>query len=158
MEILIENQQDKMVWTLELQTILVSTLEEIGRLQLVAPEAEVGITLVDNNQIQQINAQYRGIDRATDVISFALNDEADEPGLTGEAASTLQYLLGDIIISLEQAITQAEEYGHSLERELAFLGAHGMLHLLGFDHQDEDGETTMQEATEAALTRLGITR
>lgn len=155
LELIFENQQSKLDWTPELQTALVRTLEALSRRQEVNEQAEVGITIVDNAQIQLINAEYRGIDQPTDVISFALNDETDEPGVSSEIE---QYLLGDIIISLEQAAEQALEFGHSLQREVAFLGAHGLLHLLGFDHQDELGEAAMQQVTEEVLSSLGIKR
>ncbi|MGE5380182.1 MAG: rRNA maturation RNase YbeY [Methylocystaceae bacterium] len=157
-QLLFENQQSKGPWTEELQTVVVNVLEEISRRQQVADQAEVGITIVDNEQIRQINAEYRGIDHATDVISFALNDDANEPEVVGEAAASIQFLLGDIIISLEQAVLQAEEYGHSLQREVAFLASHGLLHLLGFDHQDEAGEKAMQEFSESVLSHLGVNR
>lgn len=158
MEILIDNQQDKLMLSPELQAVITKTLEEIARQQQVAPDAEVGVVVVDNEQIREVNAEYRHLDQITDVISFALNDDADEPGVTGDAAASQQNLLGDIVVSLEQAAIQAVEYGHSLERELAFLVGHGMLHLLGFDHQDEAGEMKMQLATEAALSELGLNR
>lgn len=158
MQLIIENQQDKLPWPAEMEDLLCHTLEAVGGKHGVPAEAEVGITLVDNKQIQQINAEYRGIDRATDVISFALNDETDEPGLDSDTAQEMEHLLGDIVISLEQAALQAEEYGHSLQREVAFLAVHGMLHLLGFDHQDEAGELQMQTAAEAVLADLGINR
>lgn len=157
-QLLFENQQSKRPWTEELQTIVVNTLEEMGRRQQVTDQTEVGITIVDNEQIRQINAEYRGIDRSTDVISFALNDDTNEPEVVGEAAASIQCLLGDIIISLEQAALQAEDYGHSLQREVAFLASHGLLHLLGFDHQDEAGEKAMQELSENVLSCLGINR
>lgn len=158
MEILIDNQQDKLMLSPELQAIIANTIEEIARQQKVAPAAEVGVVLVDNEQIREVNAEYRQLDQVTDVISFALNDDTDEPGVKGDAAVSQQNLLGDIVVSLEQAVKQAEEYGHSTEREVAFLVAHGMLHLLGFDHLDDDGEVKMQQATEAALFELGLSR
>ncbi|NMV82090.1 MAG: rRNA maturation RNase YbeY, partial [Erysipelotrichia bacterium] len=99
---------------------------------------EVNIT--DDAKIQEINRAYRGLDRPTDVISFAFLDNiVNEPPIIGEVPR----LLGEIIISYETAIRQAEAYGHSLEREMKFLFTHGMLHLLGYDHQDADQEKIM---------------
>ncbi|MFA7378805.1 MAG: rRNA maturation RNase YbeY [Bacilli bacterium] len=99
---------------------------------------EVNIT--DDAKIQEINRAYRGLDRPTDVISFAFLDNiVNEPPIIGEVPR----LLGEIIITYETAIRQAEAYGHSLEREMKFLFTHGMLHLLGYDHQDADQEKIM---------------
>lgn len=108
-------------------------------LQITAPYL-IEINLVDNETIHQINRDYRQKDRPTDVISFAFNDEVEgETHITGAAV----ILLGSIIISVDQAKKQAEEYGHSLDRELKFLFIHGLLHLLGYDHQTIEEEKEM---------------
>ena len=129
-------------------------------------EAEVNLTLVDDAAIQEINASYRQIDRATDVLSFPLLDY-DAPGdfskvedLMGDNINpdTGEVMLGDIVISVEKAKEQAEAYGHALKREYAFLIAHSMLHLLGYDHMVPQEAAVMEEKQEAALTALGITR
>lgn len=156
MQVIIENRQKIKEWTPELEELVKRVIEEIAGREGLAPDAEVGVTIVDNEEIKGINSAYRGIDRPTDVISFALNDEEEEEPEADEQAQTiLQKLLGDIVISLEQAGLQAVDYGHSLERELAFLTAHGMLHLLGYDHEREEDEREMMEITESVLRGLG---
>ena len=116
--------------------------------------AEVSVTLTNNEHIREINRNYRNKDAATDVISFALN-EGEEPEIIDGPEINM---LGDIIISIERAMEQAEEYGHSLERELAFLTVHGMMHLLGYDHIEEEDRLEMRKEEEYVLGHLGITR
>jgi len=116
--------------------------------------AEVSVTLTNNEHIREINRNYRNKDAATDVISFALN-EGEEPEIIDGPEINM---LGDIIISIERAMEQAEEYGHSLERELAFLTVHGMMHLLGYDHIEEEDRIEMRKEEEYVLGHLGITR
>lgn len=116
--------------------------------------AEVSITFTDNEHIHEINRKYRKVDRPTDVISFALN-EGDEPEIEGGAPINV---LGDIIISVEKAVEQAKDYGHSVEREVAFLTVHGMLHLLGYDHIDEAERKEMRAEEDFVMEKLGISR
>lgn len=126
-----------------------------------AVSGEVVVTLVDNQRIQELNLQYRGIDRPTDVLSFAMNETVEGElaiQMDDETASELPNMLGDIVISVPQAMAQAEEYGHSLERELGFLAVHGFLHLLGYDHQSEAEEAEMFTRQEQILQRVGLTR
>ncbi|MDF2929587.1 MAG: metalloprotease ybeY [Anaerospora sp.] len=115
---------------------------------------EVSLVFCDDAYIQDLNKQYRGKDQSTDVLSFALN-EGEEPKIVDGPS---QVLFGDIIISLETAARQAEEYNHSLEREVAYLTVHGMLHLLGYDHMTEEDKTEMRIEEEHVLSLLGITR
>ncbi|CAB1129621.1 endonuclease involved in 70S ribosomes quality control [Candidatus Hydrogenisulfobacillus filiaventi] len=116
-------------------------------------EAEVSVVLTDDAAVQALNREYRGIDRPTDVLSFPQR-EGETLGGGEEGAA----LLGDIVISVERARAQAEEYGHSLERELGFLAVHGVLHLLGWDHADPEDEARMMARTEAILAPLGLSR
>lgn len=116
--------------------------------------AEVSVMLVDDASIHSLNLQYRNVDRATDVLSFAMMEGEDFPELEDIDAVPL----GDIVISLERAREQAEEYGHSFEREVAFLAVHGMCHLLGYDHQTESDRIQMREKEESVLMRLNLTR
>lgn len=109
------------------------------------------IIFIDNEQIRKINATYRGIDRETDVISFAFEDVKDDFSLT-------KRVLGDIYISIPKMQEQAKEYGHSEKRELAFLVVHGLLHLLGYDHQTEEEEKVMFQIQEEMLNEEGISR
>ena len=116
----------------------------------------ISVTIVDNETIQEINKTYRGIDRPTDVISFAFldDDENRDDDLHNEGLIDL----GEIYISLPKAIEQAQDYGHSLERELDFLFVHGLLHLLGYDHMNEEDEKEMFALQETILTNKGVTR
>lgn len=116
-------------------------------------KAELSVTLTDNLHIQAINRRYRGIDRPTDVISFALN-ESEEPEIQDAEVN----ILGDIIISLERAAEQAAEYGHSYRREVAFLTVHGLLHLLGYDHMEDEERQEMEEEQRVIMEALGISR
>ena len=147
-----------------------SYFERLGQLLQIAGDAEgiedgeVTLTFVDDEEIHQLNRDYRGIDRPTDVLSFAMQEETDEePAIIYEVESEdeevpLDGMLGDIIISAETAKRQSEEYGHSLEREIGFLFVHGFLHLLGYDHQDEASEAEMTSKQEAVLDRAGLRR
>ena len=112
---------------------------------------EFNIIFVDNDYIHEMNKTYRGVDRPTDVISFALEDDYKVD--TGEYR-----MLGDIYISIDKAKSQAEEYGHSFLRELAFLSIHGLLHLLGYDHMKEEDEKVMFGLQEEILNGYGIKR
>ena len=117
--------------------------------------AEISVTFVDNEQIAELNAQYRNKPQPTDVLSFPLgeNNVYDRNPETGAV------LLGDIVISLERAVEQAKLYGHSLQREVAFLTVHSMFHLLGYDHEGGGLEAVrMREKGEAALIQLGLPR
>ena len=125
----------------------------VGRLY-GAEDVEVSVTLTDDAHIRVINREYRGVDRPTDVISFALM-ESEEPEIIGGEEHEL---LGDLIISLERMRAQAAEYGHTELRELSFLTVHGMLHLLGYDHMEEEERLEMEEEQRAVMEELGITR
>ncbi|MGP4067693.1 rRNA maturation RNase YbeY [Halobacillus sp. B29] len=122
----------------------------------VQPDAEVSISFVDNNEIQEINRNYRQKDQPTDVISFAMQEEGE--GETKILSEDLPLMLGDIVISLDKAKEQAEDYGHSLDRELGFLALHGFLHLLGYDHVNEEEEKAMFNRQEEILHEFGLER
>ena len=131
---------------------IVRTLEFEG----VGGQNEVSVTFTDNEGIHELNKQYRNIDRPTDVLSFPQIDfENDGVDLSDESYK----ILGDIVISLERAYAQAAEYGHSIERELAFLCVHSVLHLLGYDHeQSEAAEKEMFSRQELILSAMGLAR
>ncbi|MFW3611771.1 rRNA maturation RNase YbeY [Staphylococcus caprae] len=118
-------------------------------------DAELSVTFVDKDEIQNINKVYRDKDKVTDVISFAL--EEDEPDIDMNDLE-IPRVLGDIIICTDVAQEQAESYGHSFERELGFLALHGFLHLLGYDHMTEDDEKEMFGRQDAILNSYGLTR
>ncbi len=117
-------------------------------------EPIVSASFVDNKYIHKINKKYRNIDRPTDVISFAFLD--NDPNREKLLHSKSMVALGDIYISVDKAKEQAEEYGHSLDRELQFLFTHGLLHLLGFDHMNEEDEKVMFELQDKILTKVGV--
>lgn len=122
----------------------------------VPEDAEVSVTFVNNDEIQVINRDYRNLDKPTDVISFALEEAVEgEIGIVGE---DIPVVLGDIIISVEKAKEQAEDYNHTLERELGFLAVHGFLHLLGYDHMTQDDEKVMFQKQEAILEEYNLGR
>lgn len=119
------------------------------------------ITLVDNERIGQINAEYRNIQDPTDVLSFPLlhfRDGAPEIQPGDLDPHTGKVALGDIVISVEKAREQADAYGHTFEREIAFLAVHGMLHLLGYDHEQPDEEKDMIQRQERVLQELNLPR
>ena len=154
MQIEISNQQEKMTVTQAIEDKIIEVLEETARVHEVDELAEVSLMFTDDETIHEMNLEYRVIDRKTDVLSFALEEGEEEEIFGGPEEN----LLGDIIISVETATRQAEEYGHSVEREMAFLALHGMLHLLGYDHMEEEERQEMRAQEEAILASLGITR
>jgi probable rRNA maturation factor len=124
--------------------------------QLIEEHSEVSITFVSNQRIQEINRDYRDKDTPTDVISFAMEELGEgEVELSG---MDMPRVLGDIIISIPRAKEQAEDYGHSFERELGFLAVHGFLHLLGYDHMTEEDEKEMFTLQKEILNEYGLTR
>lgn len=148
------NEQDKLSPPEDFERLIedcaAAALEEEG----IEDDAEVSVTLADNAKIREMNAEFREIDRETDVLSFPLGDEE---GFEVNP-DTDAILLGDIVISLEKAKSQAEEYGHSFRREVAFLLTHSLFHLLGYDHMTPDEEQEMFDKQERVLHKLGITR
>lgn len=128
-------------------------------------DSQVNLVLTDNSGIHEVNRQFRGIDAPTDVLSFPMipfETPADYQILDQDESffdlDTDELLLGDIMISAERVISQAEDYGHSIKREFCFLVAHSMLHLLGYDHMVPEEAAIMEQKQEAALEKLGITR
>lgn len=123
----------------------------------VANGAEVSVTFMTDEAIQEVNAEYRGKDVPTDVISFAL-EEMSEGEIAIVAEEGMPVILGDILISVETAQRQAEEYGHDFRREIGFLALHGFLHLLGYDHMTEEEEAVMFDRQKEILTSFGLAR
>ncbi|RYG74728.1 rRNA maturation RNase YbeY [Lentibacillus lipolyticus] len=135
-----------------LQRLLMFAAEK----EVIASEAELSVIFVNNREIREINRNYRQQDRPTDVISFAMQEKSDdEADILGE---DLPLVLGDIVISVDKAKEQAEEYGHSLERELGFLTIHGFLHLLGYDHMNQQDEEAMFRKQDLILGEFGLER
>ena len=151
--IFLSNEQDKLPSPEDFERLVEectrAALEEEG----ITDDAEVSVTLVDNARIREMNAEFRDIDKETDVLSFPMGDDSFDVDPDTDAI-----LLGDIVISLEKAQAQAEEYGHSFRREAAFLITHSLFHLLGYDHTTADEEAEMFQKQEKVLEKLGITR
>ncbi|ALM57186.1 rRNA maturation RNase YbeY [Staphylococcus equorum] len=139
----------KSEWLTQIDKLLTFAKEQ----EQIASDAELSVTFVDKTEIQEINKMYRDKDKVTDVISFAL--EEDEPEIIG---LDMPRVLGDIIICTDVAQEQADSYGHSFERELGFLALHGFLHLLGYDHIDEQDEKEMFGRQDQILNAYGLTR
>ena len=153
MEVIISNYPEELAVPQEYVDNVAAAAEMVGRLYGVE-NGEVSITLTDNAYIHKLNKQYRGIDRPTDVLSFALN-ESEEPEIEGGMTVNV---LGDLIISVERAEEQAADFGHSVRREMAFLTVHGMLHLLGYDHMKDEEREEMEAEQRFVMEKLGISR
>ena len=155
LRIYFENDQKKYRIHYKLQMLIRRTILETLDYEGMENDAEVSVTFVDDEGIQELNKKFRNMDKPTDVLSFPLLDyegESEEPFF-----DELCHNLGDIVISLERARAQANEFGHSFEREVAFLTAHSMLHLLGYDHElsDED-DADMRARQNDIMERLGL--
>ncbi len=161
----ITNRQRALSFPRSLGALMRHSLEEaLSRFGLV-DNSELYVSMVSPSTIQRLNREYRENNAVTDVLSFPTIDWAGEnPGKIPENKhididpKTGRFMLGDIVICLKRATEQANDYGHSLEREVCFLAVHGLLHLLGFDHMNDDDEKRMQELTESILTDLDLNR
>ncbi len=153
MDVIISNYPEELVFPQEITENVRAAAEMVGKLYGVE-NGEVSVTLTNNAYIHTLNKEYRGIDRPTDVLSFALN-ESEEPEMVDAPEVNV---LGDLIISVERAEEQAADYGHSLRREVAFLTVHGMLHLLGYDHMEEEEREEMENEQRFVMEKLGISR
>lgn len=147
----ITNDQKKLPFPVTYRTLIRRAIKATLVSEEFDRPCEVSVTIVDNEEIHAINLEHRGIDRPTDVLSFPMFDEDFDDGE--------DCVLGDIVISLEKAKEQAESYGHSIEREIAFLTVHSVLHLLGYDHEEGKAEESeMFEKQEAVLKGMGLSR
>lgn len=135
-----------------IKTVVETVLEE----ENIHKNLDVYITLTNNETIREVNKQHRNIDKETDVLSFPMFEREEIQKL--QAEDEVEDILGDIIVSIQKVREQAEEYGHSFERELAYLVTHGMLHLLGYDHLIEEEKVQMRKREEEILGKLNITR
>lgn len=149
-DIFITNEQKIIEVTNDLKRLILIACVATLDYERFDKKAEISVTLCDNEGIHALNNEYRGIDRVTDVLSFPIFDEDDLGTKT---------VLGDIVLSLEKAKSQSDEYGHSFEREVAFLCVHSMLHLLGYDHEEGKAEESeMFSKQEAILSSIGLAR
>jgi probable rRNA maturation factor len=154
MTVLIENKQNSILVDHTIMTIAEKVVDTAFNREHFPYGYEVGVTLVDNETIAALNREYRNIDAPTDVLSFAMleGDEVIDLNEDGEA------IMGDIIVSMPRAVEQAGEYGHSVEREFAYLLLHGVLHLLGYTHEDAGNARKMRNREEDILHDLDLTR
>ena len=155
------NEQKKIKVEQELRQTVRLVCGQVLKNEGLSGTYEVSVTFVDDERINEINRDFRDIDKPTDVLSFPLSADGEHFDVN---ADTNAYMLGDIVLSLERAAAQAKEYGHSFLRETAYLTAHSMLHLLGYDHVEnadvpaEKFGKNMRKKEEAALSALGLTR
>ncbi|MFR6064596.1 MAG: rRNA maturation RNase YbeY [Eubacterium sp.] len=154
-KVIISNSQKKVKIPTGIRLLIRRCCHAVLELENFEGSAEISVRFVDNEQIRKLNHTYRNIDRETDVLSFPLgeNGEYDVNHDTGAK------MLGDIVISMEKAVEQAQLYNHPLQREIGFLTVHSMLHLLGYDHEDGGIEAVrMREKEETVLTQIGWKR
>lgn len=154
-KVMISNEQKKVKIPTGIRLLIRRCCHAVLELEKFDGSAEVSVTFVDNERIHELNNQYRGIDRETDVLSFPLG----ENGVYDTNLDTGAKMLGDIVISVEKAVEQAGLYNHPLQREIGFLTVHSMLHLLGYDHEAGGlEEVHMREKEETVLTQIGWKR
>lgn len=153
MSVCVSNLQEEMALDDSgLTAFLTPLIEEALRREGYGPEAEVSLVFVNDSYIHDLNLRYRGVDSPTDVLSFSMLEGESLP----EAGDEL--LLGDVVISLPAARRQAAAYGHSFRREVAYLAVHGVLHLLGYDHEEEAARRVMRQKEEEILETLKVVR
>ena len=151
--VIIDNKQKEVKIPTGLRMLIRRCCNAVLRLEKFPYPAEISVTFVNNEQIRELNHQYREKDVPTDVLSFPMG----ENGQYDENHDTGAKILGDIVLSMEKAVEQAERYGHSLEREVGYLCAHSMLHLLGYDHEQGGMDRVrMREKEEQVMTQLGL--
>lgn len=155
LKIYFEDSQKEIPVSYKLKMLIRRAVQTVLSYEHYCNSCEVSVTFTDNSGIRELNQRFRGIDRPTDVLSFPLFDydgNSEEPPV-----DELTGMLGDVVLSLEQAKKQAEEYGHSFEREVAFLTVHSMLHLLGYDHETgEADETDMRRRQSEIMDQMGL--
>ncbi len=161
MKVSIRNDQNKYKVTKEVRDLVRLAVKTSLEYMDFPQNCEISVMFCDNERIKRLNRNHRGIDRATDVLSFPLFEYDEDGELIKDELDVSpdgEMVLGDIVISLERAAEQAEEYGHSFERELGFLTVHSMLHLFGFDHMTPEDEEDMFEYQREILEEMGLKR
>ena len=149
MEAYVNNQQDKKSIDPSLTAVLEDAIKFVLHKEGIN-NYEIGVTLVDDDYILKLNSQYRGKDVPTDVLSFPLSDENDVNGDT--------FVVGDVVISVDTAERQAFEYGHSFEREMVYLLVHGIYHILGYTHDDDENKEVMRQKEEDIMNNYNLSR
>ena len=155
------NEQDKLPFTDEIEAVIREAVETaLEILDWGDVLCAVDVTITDNEKIREVNKLYRSIDRETDVLSFPMIefDEDGEAKVTDGDYEGDTLILGDIVLSLEKALSQSEEYGHSLKREAGFLALHSALHLMGFDHEKDEDAVKMRALEKEALLKMDLKR
>ena len=156
LKVYVKNNQTEVKVPVGIRLLIRRCCQAVLATEKFANDAEVSVSFVSNNEIRNLNKAYRNKDSVTDVLSFPLTSE---DGTTETNPDTNAVQLGDVVISLETAVKQAQNYGHSLEREIGFLTVHSMLHLLGYDHETSQLDMRiMREKEESVLEKLGISR
>lgn len=165
--IYVDNRQEKIEADEKLVDLLKNVIEFALKEEEVDVDCEVSLLFVDNDEIREINNETRGIDRTTDVLSFPMLDYEDKK-VFKEMYKNYEFsqsdfdgeelVLGDVVLSLERALEQSKEFNHSFEREASYLVVHSILHLLGYDHMEEDDKVIMRKREEEILNKLNITR
>ncbi len=150
MNLLLANNTDEDLDLLSIRKKAEATIGEVLKVEKITDNAEVSLSIVDRDDIHKLNKDYRDVDRETDVLSFPL----DEEGYDNEGNPII--LLGDIVICLDVAEDQANDFGHSLEREMMYLICHSTLHLLGYDHIEEDDKREMRAKEKEVMKNLGV--
>ncbi|EMS72231.1 rRNA maturation RNase YbeY [Ruminiclostridium cellobioparum] len=159
--IIIENEQDRISISENINELIERTIDLCMKSEKLEKAYEVSVLIVDDEEIRKINREHRDIDKATDVLSFPMAEFENGELISDEGdydPESEELMLGDIIISAETAKRQAHEYGHSFEREIAFLTAHSCFHLLGYDHMEEEEEKIMLGKQENILRQMGLNR
>ena len=154
-EILISNDQEKIKVVKEMEDLVIKSCNAVLENEGIEDDCEISVTFVDNEKIAILNGDFRNKPVEKDVLSFPLGED----GYYDENPETGAIMLGDIVISLEKALQQSEMYGHSVEREVAFLTVHSMHHLLGYDHENGgEEERIMRSKEEEVLVNMGLPR
>lgn len=154
MQILFEDEQNVSEIILETMIKAAEYATELENLDILEPQrCQISVTFVDMDEIHRLNKEYRGVDSPTDVLSFPQFEDIEE-----EAPEIGEICLGDVVICVDKAREQAEEYGHSFEREIIYLFTHSVLHLLGYDHMEEDEKKEMRIREEEIMSHIGLER
>ena len=151
--VIIHNDQKEVKIPTGLRMLVRRCCNAVLRLEEFGAPAEISVTFVDLDEIHELNKQYRGVDKPTDVLSFPQFDDLEE-----EIPEVCEICLGDVVICEQKAREQAEEFGHSFERELVYLFTHSVLHLLGYDHMEDDEKKAMREREEEIMKQIGLMR
>lgn len=150
--VIISNSQKEVKIPTGLRMLVRRCCNAVLRMENFQGAAEVSVTFANNEQIHELNKMHRNVDAPTDVLSFPMGED----GKYDNDPATNAKILGDIVISMEKAVEQAERFGHTLQREVGYLTAHSMLHLLGYDHEEPLEKVHMREKEELVMTQLGL--